>query len=186
MSPVPAANLPPDPTPDADTIRRAQAGDERAFTTLYHAHAGRVYALCLRLAGDPGRAADLAQDVFVRFWERLPQFRFESALGTWLHRLAVNAVLEAMRAELRRTARVRGADELELESAPDADLPLDVRLDLERAIPHLASGPRQVFVLHVVEGLPMDEIATLTGLAPVTVRVHLHRARRQLLSEMSA
>jgi RNA polymerase sigma-70 factor (ECF subfamily) len=186
MSPVPAAHLPPDPSPDADTIRRAQAGDERAFTALYHAHAGRVYALCLRLAGEQARATDLAQDVFVRLWERLPQFRFESALSTWLHRLTVNTVLESMRAELRRTARVRGAEDAELEAAFEAEPPHDVRLDLERAIPRLASGPRQVFVLHVVEGLPMDEVATLTGLAPVTVRVHLHRARRQLLAEMSA
>ncbi|MBI3792434.1 MAG: RNA polymerase sigma factor [Gemmatimonadetes bacterium] len=171
---------------ESDTIRRAQSGDEAAFTALYHAHAGRVFALCLRMAGDRARATDLAQDVFVRLWERLPQFRFESALTTWLHRLAVTTVLEAMRAELRRSARVTAADDEVLDAAAGADVPLDVRLALDRAIPRLPSGQRQVFVLHVIEGLPTDEIAALTGLATATVRVHLHRARRHLLAELSA
>ena len=184
--PVSLAADPPFPAPsDPDIIRRAQAGDEQAFASIYHAHAGRVFALCLRMSGDRTRATDLAQDVFVRLWERLPQFRFESALGTWLHRLTVNVVLEAMRSELRRTARVSAKNEEVLDAAAAALVPLDVRLDLERAIPRLSAGPRQVFVLHVVEGIPTDEIAALTGLSPSTVRVHLHRARRQLLAEMS-
>jgi RNA polymerase sigma-70 factor (ECF subfamily) len=187
MRPMPAS--PPDPLPDAAdqaTIRRAQAGDDAAFTALYHAHAGRVFALCLRMAGDRARATELAQDVFVRLWERLPQFRFESALGSWLHRLAVTTVLEAMRSELRRTARVALADDDLLDAAPAFDRPTDLHLDLERALPSLPTGPRQVFVLHAIEGLPTDEIATLTGLAPATVRVHLHRARKHLLATMSA
>lgn len=184
MRPVSAADIPPDPSPDADVIRRAQAGDAGAFTTLYHAHAGRVFALCLRMSADRVRATELAQDVFVKLWERLPQFRFESSLGTWLHRLAINTILESLRSELRRTARVSATDDDILLAAPAATAPLDVQMDLERAIPLLASGPRQVFVLHVVEGMPADEIATLTGLAPATVRVHLHRARRHLLTLM--
>lgn len=179
-----ATDLPSALLGDLETIRRAQAGDDAAFTALYHAHAGRVFALCLRMAGDRARATDLAQDVFVRLWERLPQFRFESALATWLHRLAVNTVLEAMRSELRRSARVATGDDDLLDAAPEPALPLDVQLDLERALPRLATGPRQVFVLHVIEGVPTDEIAALLGLAPATVRVHLHRARRQLLNEM--
>ena len=179
-----AADTSPPPPPDADVIRRAQAGDAGAFTTLYHAHSGRVFALCLRLAADRTRATELAQDVLVKLWERLPQFRFESSLGTWLHRLTVNTILESMRSELRRTARVSVSDDDVLLTTPAADAPLDVQMDLERAIPLLASGPRQVFVLHVVEGVPTDEIATLTGLAPATVRVHLHRARRHLLTLM--
>ena len=85
-----------------ETIQRAQAGDATAFRALYDAHAGRVYALCLRLAGDRQQAEEHVQDVFVRAWERLESFRGESAFSTWLHRLAVNEVLQARRAAGRR------------------------------------------------------------------------------------
>ena len=186
--PAPASS--DEPTPDAltaDVVRRAQGGVAGAFVALYHAHAGRVFAICLRMAAERERATELAQDVFVRLWEKLPQFRFESAFTTWLHRLAVTTVLEHFRAEHRREARVA----LSGDDALDAPLPVrglsaDDRMDLEQALTTLAVGPRQVFVLHEVEGFSHDEIASMTGVAAATVRVHLHRARKHLLKEMSA
>ena len=171
----------------ADVVRRAQAGDAGAFESVYHAHAGRVFALCLRMAADRRRATELAQDVFVRLWEKLPQFRFESAFATWLHRLAVTTVLEHFRAEHRREARVAFSGENTFDAPlPARGLSLDDRIDLEQALTKLATAPRQVFVLHEVEGFSHDEIATMTGIAAATVRVHLHRARKQLLKEMNA
>lgn len=86
-----------------DLVARACDGDEDAFGDLYRAHAGRIYALCLRLEADAGRAEELTQDVFVHAWERLRTFRGESAFGTWLHRLAVNVVLTSRRSAWRRT-----------------------------------------------------------------------------------
>lgn len=184
------APSPSDAAPDpltADVVRRAQQGDAGAFEALYRAHAGRVYALCLRMAADQRRATELAQDVFVRLWEKLPQFRFESAFATWLHRLAVTTVLEQFRAEHRREARVSHPGDEALDAPlPARGLSHDDRMDLEQALSRLALGPRQVFVLHEVEGFSHDEIAALTGVAAATVRVHLHRARKQLLKEMSA
>jgi len=151
------------------------------FAGLYRAHVGRVYALCLRMAGDPAEATELTQDVFVRAWERLASFRGESAIGTWLHRLAVNVVLERLRADHRRLARVEPAsdwlDGSGAASPPDAVLD---RIDLDAALPRLAEGARVVFVLHDVEGYDHAEIARLTGLAPGTIRTQLHRARRHL------
>lgn len=151
------------------------------FAGLYREHVGRVYALCLRMAGDPAEATELTQDVFVRAWERLASFRGESAVGTWLHRLAVNVVLERLRADHRRLARVEPAsdwlDDCAASSPPDAVLE---RIDLDAALPRLAEGARVVFVLHDVEGYGHDEIARLTGLAPGTVRTQLHRARKHL------
>ena len=151
------------------------------FAGLYREHVGRVYALCLRMAGDPAEAAELTQDVFVRAWERLASFRGESAIGTWLHRLAVNVVLERLRADHRRLARVEPAsdwlDGSGAASPPDAVLD---RIDLDAALPRLAEGARVVFVLHDVEGYDHAEIARLTGLAPGTIRTQLHRARRHL------
>ncbi len=80
-----------------DVVRRAQSGDVAAFESLYRAHAPAIYLLCHRMTRDEREARELTQDAFVRAWERLPSFRGESAIGTWLHRLAVNVVLNRFR-----------------------------------------------------------------------------------------
>jgi RNA polymerase sigma-70 factor (ECF subfamily) len=163
-----------------EIVRRAQAGDHAAFRTLYQEQVGRVYAVYLRLSGDPAEASERTQDVFVRAWERLGSFRGESALSTWLHRLAVDAVLEARRRAARREARVASsADPAGLEQTP-APLAQAGSPDLERAIAALPAGARLVFVLHDVEGYQHDEIAAMTGIAEGTSKAQLHRARRLL------
>ena len=159
-------------------------GDEQAFEALYRATSGRVYALCLRMTGDAARATELTQDVFVRVWERLSSFRGESALETWLHRLAVNVVLESERATGRRLARVEPRNDLmEIDSAGKMPL-IGERLDLEAAIAALPPGARRVFVLHDIEGYRHDEISRLTGAAPGTLRAQLFRARRLLMERL--
>ena len=73
------------PGGDASLAARAQRGDVDAFEALYRQHAGRVYALCLRLTADAEKARELTQDVFVKAWEALPEFRGEANITTWLH-----------------------------------------------------------------------------------------------------
>ena len=169
----------------------ARRGDVDAFERLYHLHAGRVYALCLRLAGEPVEARELVQDTFVHAWEALPRFRGESSLTTWLHRIAVNALLERRRRDKRRSARVALVeDEDDGESAPMAGgfvAPTDVAtaIDLERAIAALPPGVRRAFVLHEVEGYTHEEVAGMTGLATGTLRAQLHRARQLLIRALS-
>ena len=163
-----------------EVVRRAQAGDEAAFEALYREHTGRVFALCLRLSGDRGRATELTQDVFVRCWEQLRSFRGESAFGSWLYRLAVNVVWSTNRGDRRRESRVRpvedpGALEPRREAAPPG-----LRLDLERAIATLPDGAREVFVLFDIEGYRHEEIARMTGIAVGTSKAQLFRARRLL------
>ena len=163
------------------TVRRAQAGDETAFGRLYDEHAGRIYALCLRMSGDAAEAATLTQDVFVRAWTRLASFRGESGFGTWLHRLAVNVVLGARRGAGRRELRiVEYEDPDSLPGAAAAPPPVESAIDLERAIAALPEGARTVLVLYDVEGYTHDEIAALCGIAPGTSKAQLHRARRLL------
>ncbi len=164
-----------------EAVRRAQAGDEHAFEALYRSHAGRVYALCLRMTGDPTQARELTQDVFVRAWEKLDSFRGDSAFGSWLHRLAVNVVLMD-----RRLAARRAEDALPGEDGP-AVVPLAARaaatddtLDLEAAIRALPPMARQVLVLHDLEGYEHKEIGALLGIADGTSKAHLFRARRIL------
>ena len=161
-------------------VARAQQGDPDAFEVLYRLHMGRVYALCLRLSGDGRRAEELTQDVFVRAWEKLGTFRGESAFGTWLHRLAVNQVLQTGRSERRRAAHLRVTDDPRVLDGPGTVRSPEAGTDLERAIAQLPEGARTVFVLHQVEGYSHNEIASMTGIAPGTSKAHLHRARRLL------
>jgi RNA polymerase sigma-70 factor, ECF subfamily len=167
-----------------DLIARARAGDGSAFETLYRAHVGRVYALCLRLEADAERAAELTQDVFVRAWQRLATYRGDAAFGTWLHRLAVNVVVSERRSAWRRGLRLvpDGADVDEV-AEPDWRSGSEGRLDaidLDRAIARLPPGARAVFVLHDVEGYQHAEIAQLAGIAEGTSKAQLFRARRLL------
>jgi RNA polymerase sigma-70 factor, ECF subfamily len=185
----PVAAAPAAPAP-AGADRAAGARDPDAFETVYREHVGRVHALCLRMTGDAREAEELTQDVFVRAWERLPSFRGESALGTWLHRLAVNVVLETARGTRRRERRVEPTSDLAAlapamgaaGAAPDERIALD--MDLERAIAGLPRAVRTVFVLHDIEGYRHDEIARLTGGAVGTMRSQLHRARRLLMEAL--
>ena len=182
-----------DPTPSEprsskdSLVARAQRGDVDAFGELYREHAGRVFALCLRMSGDRARAEELMQDVFVRAWERIGSFRGDAQLGSWLHRLAVNVVLSESRANQRREARVTLATDLAAAEVGSGGSirPLGrdpaLAVDLERAIAGLPRGARTVFVLHDVEGFSHVEIAELLGLAEGTIRAQLHRARRLLM-----
>lgn len=170
-------------------VIRAQSGDHAAFERLYRLHMGRVYALCLRLVADPGRAETLTQDVFVRVWEKLGSYRRRGAFGAWLRRLAINVVIEDRRAEARHarwldpaidTSAARGfPGRLASVSHPET------AIDLERAIGTLPPGARLVFVLHDVYGYRHEEIAGLTRVAVGTAKAQLHRARRLLREALS-
>ena len=117
--------------------------------------------------------------MFVRAWERLSTFRGESAFSTWLHRLAVNEVLQARRSGARRGARVTLADQADtIEGYAQPGGPPS--LDLEQAIAGLPEGARLVFVLHDIEGYQHEEIARMSGIAEGTSKAQLHRARRLL------
>ncbi len=174
-------------TDDEPTLAaRACSGDVAAFEQLYSRAAGRVYAVCLRMSGDRARAGELTHEAFIRAGERLGQYRGESAFTTWMHRLAVNLVLERLRSDRRREARVTLVEDEAMERAVDvahdpAAGDVGDRIDLERAVASLPPNARTVFVLHDVEGYRHDEIATRMQLAPGTVRAHLHRARKLLM-----
>ncbi len=164
----------------AGLVERASRGDVQAFEELYRANSGRVYALCLRMSGDPTVAEDLVQESFIRAWQKLATFRHSSAFSTWLHRVAVNVVLGDRRRMSRREGRVSMVgDEAMRNSAAPMGSPADT-LDLENAIASLPDGARTVFVLHDVEGFLHTEIADLTGIAVGTSKAQLHRARKLL------
>jgi RNA polymerase sigma-70 factor, ECF subfamily len=189
LSPLPIIDTGSPQSPDERSlVDRARRGDVDAFESIYRLHSGRVYALCLRMTADAAQARELAQDVFVRVWEKLGSYRGDAALSSWLHRIAVNVVLMTRRGDQRRERRVTSAEDLSGNgSSIDGDVdPPDVEqeIDLERAIASLPPGARRVFVLHDIEGYRHDEIARMTGNAEGTLRAQLHRARRLLMEAL--
>lgn len=169
----------------AKDVARASAGDRQAFEALYRVHVNRVFALCVRMTNDRSSAEELTQDVFVRAWQKLSLFRGDSAFGTWLHRLAVNVVLNARKTEGRDRRRFGGKD-AEPDEEP-AELKLVARtetpglaIDLEQAIGMLPPGARKVFVLHDVEGFKHEEIAEQLSITTGGSKAQLHRARMLL------
>ena len=170
-----AASATPEQPEPVDCVARAAAGDVRAFERLYEVHLPRVHSLVRRMTG--GRDADeLTQDVFVRVWQKLASFRGDSAFATWLHRLAVNVVIERFRLDATRRQRLHDGEEIfETLSAPARSG--DLSMDFEAALERLPDGARAVFVLHDVEGYKHHEIATLLEISAGTSKAQLHRAR---------
>ena len=165
-------------------VAAAAGGDRRAFERLYRLHVDRVYSLCVRMLSDRVQAEEMTQDVFVRVWEKLPQFRAESAFGTWLHRVAVNVVLSHRKSVGISQARMTG-DETAISVAPAPTVAVGERLDLESAIALLPKGARNIFLLHDVEGFTHEEIAVQLRITAGGSKAQLHRARLLLRRALS-
>jgi len=159
-------------------VARAAAGDARAFEAVYRTHLPRVHSLVRRMTA--GRDADeLTQDVFVRLWQKLATFRGDSSFTTWLHRLAVNVVIERFRTDQARRGRLIDGEDI-FEMLPGPAQTRDLGMDFETALEKLPDGAREIFVLHDVEGYKHHEIATLLEISAGTSKAQLHRARMML------
>jgi RNA polymerase sigma-70 factor (ECF subfamily) len=174
-----------------DDVTAAARGDRLAFERLYRANVGRVFSLCARMVGDRARAEELTQDVFVRAWQKLAQFRGDSAFSTWLHRLAVNVVLNDRKSERRRNEKTSDVDDVdtlphERNAGPSGDSSPGLSMDIEKAIASLPPGARKVFVLHDVHGYTHDEIGSMLGVTAGGCKAQLHRARMLLREALNA
>lgn len=169
---------------EQEWVRRARNSDTRAFEALYRQHVGRVYGLCLRMTGNAAEAEDCAQEAFIQAWSKLDRFRGDSSFGTWLHRVAVNAVLGRLRKSRREQDRIRLVSDA-LEGSGTIGDSGGMR-DLERAMQELPSGARHVFVLNAVYGYSHEETGEMLGIAAGTSKAQLHRARRLLAQHMTA
>jgi RNA polymerase sigma-70 factor, ECF subfamily len=169
-----------------DDVALAAQGDTGAFERVYRTHVGRVYNLARRMAG-PELADELTQDVFVRVWQKLSTFRGEASFATWLHRLAVNVIIERFRTAGIARERYLADGETMLESLPASARPAryDAAMDLDSAMKRLPPGARAVFVLHDVEGYRHEEIGRLLGVSVGTSKSQLHRARMTLRTHLT-
>ena len=166
-------------------VESAKRGSKAAFETLYRNHVGKVYGLCLRMTANRATAEDCTQEAFIQAWRSLPAFESRSAFGTWLHRIAVNAVL----AQARRRRERLGADASAEDEAVALADPMagdeGTVLDLEAGMRRLPAGARQALVLVGLYGYSHEEAAQMLGIAVGTCKSQVHRAR-QLLGERFA
>ena len=171
---------------DHELVRASGQGDMRAFEALYRRHSRRIYAVVWRLCGgQAARAEDLVQEAFLKAWQALPGFRFQSAFSTWLHRLAVNTALMELRS--RSGGQELETDDAALEwqaSADTAGQRTREQLDLERAVATLPERARAVLVLYDIEGWKHEEIAAELGMAVGSSKAQLHRARNLLRARL--
>jgi RNA polymerase sigma-70 factor, ECF subfamily len=159
---------------DSD-VALAAGGDASAFERLYRTHVNRIHSLTRRMLGTH-EADEVTQDIFVRTWQKLGQFRGESAFSTWLHRLAVNVVIEKRRSFAIQRERMTD-DPSALDLVTVAPARADLTVDFEAAIEQLPPGAREIFVLHDVEGYKHREIAAMLDITSGTSKRQLHRAR---------
>lgn len=160
-------------------IRRALAGDQPAYQSLYDLHVDRVYRLAYRMLRTEDQAMEATQATFIRAFRKLEGFRGDAAFSTWLHQVAVSVILNHRRVVSRRDGR-------EAELTPDVilDPPRsvepDIRARLHRAIDELSEIYRTVFLMHDLEGFKHEEIAEALGVAVGTSKARLSRARAML------
>src|SRR6266851_8752575 len=169
---------------DLDLVKRAQQGDADAFASLFHSHKARIYSVCLRMTNNTAEAEDLTQDAFLQVFRKLLTFRGDSALSTWLYRIAVNTVLMHFR---KKSLRQISLDEpynqdakvvrREYGSRDDRLTGCIDRIALARAIKELPDGYRTIFLLHEVDGYEHQEIAELLDCSVGNSKSQLHKAR---------
>jgi RNA polymerase sigma-70 factor, ECF subfamily len=181
---------------DLELVKRAQAGDAEAFAALFHAHKARVYSICVRMTNNTAQAEDLTQDAFLQVFRKLSTFKGNSALSTWLYRIAVNTVLMHFRKkalkqvsldepssnDAKQVRREYGSRDGRLSGSVD-------RITLTRAIKDLPAGYRKIFLLHEVEGYEHQEIAKLLDCSVGNSKSQLHKAKlriREFLSHPEA
>jgi RNA polymerase sigma-70 factor (ECF subfamily) len=166
---------------ERELLLRVQAGDEEAFDTLVRRHLPRARLVARRLMQDPDDADDLVQDAFLRALERMETFDVSRPFEPWFTRLLVNRGLD-----LRRKQNVRRTDSQDPEligggSRPDREAERsDLRSSLSEALKQLPDRQRLIVTLFEIDGHSTEEIAGMLKVSQVTIRWHLHQARRTL------
>lgn len=167
--------------------RRAQEGDRQAFDWLMQRHLKSIYNLVVRMLGDREAAEDLVQDTFLSAFRSLANFRRECRIATWLHRIAVNKVLNHRARRRLKVVELDGEKQQvpDQHSSPARSLEeAELQKLLQRCVRELPENLRVVFVLRELEGKNYDEIAEILETTPENVRVRLHRAKKELLKRL--
>ena len=163
---------------DVEQLVRARKFD-RALERILEDYQGKVFRMALVILRDSGRAEEVTQDIFLKLWRALPAYDGRAAVSTWLYAIARNTCLSAVRAEgYRRTSPL---DEV---TEPGAASGTPLKLSVEQCVERLPEPQRQVISLFYLQDRSVSEVAAMLDLPEITVKSHLHRARRALAGMM--
>ncbi|HEX6302315.1 MAG TPA: sigma-70 family RNA polymerase sigma factor [Acidimicrobiia bacterium] len=170
---------------DAELLARVLDGDHDAFNQIMRNHEDRVFSVCLRIVGEREQALDATQETFLTAFRKAGQFKGDSALGTWIYRIAVNTCYDQLRKQKRRRAdpipdHLEPADH----AAEDAVESAGLRPEIQRALARIPEDFRVAVVLSDIEGMGLPDIAALLGAPVGTVKSRVFRGRRLLAREL--
>ena len=175
---------------ESSLIAAAKGGDASAFETLMGAYEQRVYALCLRMMGNPHDGEDVAQEAMLRIWQRLAQFRGDSAFSTWVYRVTASCT-DALRRR-RPQSSLEALQEDGFDARDDAPTPperqeaRETQRAIAAALADVPADMRSVFLLRDVHGLSVEDTARALGISGGTVKSRLSRAREKLARSLRA
>src|SRR5438552_3968990 len=169
------------PQPDLGVLRKAQRGDERAFTLIVRTYEGPVFNYVLRLVGDRSLAEDLTQEVFLRVFQGLPKFSLRCRFTTWLYQVTKNRVLDELRATERRPRLTVALDDIPPLEVVDAPFERVEAIDtLWRSVEELNVDLKMALLLRDVVGLSYTEIADSLEITLATVKWRIYKAREEV------
>jgi len=160
---------------ESQLVIRSQNGDQIAYEKLYRANLGKVYALCLRLCGQKELAEDLAQESFIRAWQKLGSFRGDSKFSGHLRKHNKWQIDSLDDADSYETT--------EWDQTQSYDRPFGLHEEIDKALRCLSDTTRVVLIMHEYLGYQHNEISSITGMAIGTSKTHLHRARATLKAQ---
>jgi RNA polymerase sigma-70 factor (ECF subfamily) len=179
-------------TPEAELVRQAQAGDDRAFRQIVEKHQNKVFSIIYGILRNRNDAEDIAQQVFAKIYFSLKGFDFRSSLITWVYKITVNECYDYLRKQKVRKlvyeSDLGEQDERSMENSPLAieksagvDRRLEKRDYLMKLLSKVSEEERMLLIQKEVEGLTVEELASITGLNENTIKVKLFRARQKLV-----
>ncbi len=179
-------------TPEAEIVRRTQAGDEVAFRQLVERHRSKVFSIIYGIVRNRNDAEDIAQQVFAKIYFSIKGFDFRSSLITWIYKIAVNQCYDYLRKQKVRKlvyesdlgeddARTMENSALAVEKTPAISVQMERRDYLARLLSKVSEQERLLLIRKEVHGLSVQELAQETGLNENTIKVKLFRARQKLV-----
>jgi RNA polymerase sigma-70 factor (ECF subfamily) len=177
---------------ETELIQRCQRGDQSAFEALLKRYERKVFGLVYRIIRSPKDVEDLAQEVFIKLYFSLPQFRLEASLDAWVYRIAVNQCYDHLRKQKRHSsvsvsdlseeeaAGLEGLQSTTQPSPTDIERALEVKQTAERLLSLLHPKDRMLLILKEVEQFSIEELGEIFRMSHSAIKLRLFRARRQL------
>jgi len=165
-------------TSETDLVERCKEGEQNAFKELFDMYKDKVFSTAVRILGNIQDSEDITQDIFIKLFKNINNYRGYSSLSTWIYKVAVNTCLDNLR-KWKKYKQDKSLDIMNnISSLPYMDnQPGSVQVIIEKEIQKLPEGYRTVFVLHEVEGFKHEEISKIMNIAPGTSKSQLSTAK---------